>query len=105
MIKFTGKTTNGITLINGEFESWEELYFESLDNDLLFNNALEMSIIENSGDSVHVYELEEKYSVTSDGLNCELFWKDFKDYEPTEADYRDAVMYHSQYYYKQYEEI
>lgn len=43
MIKFIGKTTNGITLINGEFESWEELYFESLNNDLLFNNALEIA--------------------------------------------------------------
>ena len=105
MIKFTGKTTNGITLMNGEFESWEELYFESLNNDLLFNNALEIAIVENSGDRVHVYELEEKYNITSDGLDTELFWLDFEDYEPTEEDFKDAVIYHSEYYQKEYEEI
>lgn len=105
MIKFIGKTTNGITLISGEFESWEELYFESLNDDLLFNNALEISIVENSGDNVHVYELEEKYNITSDGLDTELFEFDFEDYEPTEEDFRDAVIYHSEYYQREYEEI
>lgn len=103
MIKFTGKTTNGITLMNGEFENWEELYFESLNNDLLFNNALEIAIVENSGG--RIYELEERYNITSNGLDTELFELDFKDYEPTDNDYRDAVIYHSEYYQKEYEEI
>src|SRR5574344_1629014 len=103
MIKFIGKTTNGITLMNGEFESWKELYFESLDNDLLFNNALEIAIVENSGDRVH--ELTEKYNITSDGLDTELFEFDFEDYEPTEEDYKNAVIYHSEYYQREYEEI
>src|SRR5699024_1753685 len=101
MIKFIGKTTNGITLINGEFESWEELYFESLNNDLLFNNALEIAIVENSGDRV----LTEKYNITSDGLDTELFELDFEDYEPTEEDFKEAVIYHSEYYQREYEEI
>src|SRR5699024_9166977 len=105
MIKFIGKTTNGTTLMNGEFESWEELYFESLNNDLLFNNALEIAIAENSGDNVHVYELEEKYNITSDGLDTELFKIDFEDYEPTEEDFKDAVIYHSEYYQREYEEV
>ena len=101
MIKFIGKTTNGITLMNGEFESWEELYFESLNNDLLFNNALEIAIVENSGDRV----LTEKYNITSDGLDTELFELDFEDYEPTEEDFKEAVIYHSEYYQREYEEI
>lgn len=104
MIKFTGKTTNGITLMNGEFESWEELYFESLDNDLLFNNALEIAIVENNGDKSQ-HELEERYNITSDGLDTELFELDFEDYEPTENDYKNAVIYHSEYYQREYEEV
>lgn len=105
MIKFTGKTTNNIVLMNGEFESWEELYFESLNNDLLFNNALEIAIVENSGDKTHVYELEERYNITSDGLDTELFELDFEDYEPSQNDFKNAVIYHSEYYQKEYEEI
>ena len=52
-----------------------------------------------------MYELEEKYNITSDGLDTELFELDFEDYEPTEEDFKDAVIYHSQFYQKEYEEV